>query len=121
MTTDPASLADRAGPSAGATPRSEASAGARPRWLLVLAIVLTAVNLRTAVTSVGPVLDELERGLGLGSALAGVLTTLPVLAFAALGAITPSIARRLGERRTLAAALVLMAGGLAVRALAGSA
>src|ERR687890_735680 len=122
MTTDPASLAaraDRADRSARATP--EASAGARPRWLLVLAIVLTALNLRTAVTSVGPVLDELERGLGLGSGLAGLLTTLPVLAFAALGAVTPSVAGWIGERRTLAASLVLMASGLAVRAVAGSA
>jgi len=92
-----------------------------PRWLLLLAIVLTALNLRTAVTSVGPLLDELERGLGLGSGLAGLLTTLPVLSFAALGALTPSVAGRLGERRTLAAALVLMTTGLAVRALAGSA
>jgi CP family cyanate transporter-like MFS transporter len=121
MTTDPASLADRAVPSAGTTPGSDAAAGPLPRWLLVVALVLTGVNLRTAVTSVGPVLDELERGLGLGSALAGVLTTLPVLAFAALGAITPSIAGRIGERRTLAAGLVLMASGLAVRAVAGSA
>jgi len=92
-----------------------------PRWLLVTALVLTALNLRTAVTSVGPLLDELERGLGLGSGLAGVLTTLPVLAFAALGALTPWVARRLGERRTLAAAMLLMTTGLAVRALAGSA
>jgi len=94
--------------------------GAGPRWLLVAALVLTALNLRTAVTSVGPVLDELERGLGLGASLAGLLTTLPVLAFASLGAVTPSVAGRLGERRTLAVGLVLMATGLAVRAVAGS-
>jgi MFS transporter, CP family, cyanate transporter len=95
-------------------------AGPGPRWLLVAALVLTALNLRTAVTSVGPVLDELERGLHLGPGLAGVLTTLPVLAFAALGAVTPSVAGRVGERRALAVALVLMATGLAVRAMAGS-
>jgi CP family cyanate transporter-like MFS transporter len=91
-----------------------------PRWLLVLALVLTALNLRTAVTSVGPLLDELESGLGLGSGLAGLLTTLPVLSFAALGAITPSVAGRLGERRTLAVGLLLMTTGLALRAVAGS-
>jgi CP family cyanate transporter-like MFS transporter len=120
MTTDPASVADRAATSAGTGSRPQATTRPLPRWLLVLAIVLTAVNLRTAVTSVGPVLDELENGLGLGSGLAGVLTTLPVLAFAALGAVTPSIAGWLGERRTLALSLLLMAAGLAVRAVAGS-
>jgi MFS transporter, CP family, cyanate transporter len=104
----------------GAGPTS-AGAAPGPRWLLLLALVLTALNLRTAVTSVGPLLDELERGLGLGSGLAGVLTTLPVLSFAALGALTPAVASRLGERRTLAVALLLMTTGLAVRALAASA
>ena len=106
-------------PQAGGAPSSERTLPG-PRWLLVLALVLTALNLRTAVTSVGPLLDELESGLGLGSGLAGLLTTLPVLSFAALGAITPSVAGRLGERRTLAVGLLLMTTGLALRAVAGS-
>lgn len=106
-------------PQAGGGPSSERALPG-PRWLLVLALVLTALNLRTAVTSVGPLLDELESGLGLGSGLAGLLTTLPVLSFAALGAVTPSVAGRLGERRTLAVGLLLMTTGLALRAVAGS-
>jgi CP family cyanate transporter-like MFS transporter len=121
MPVDHASIDTTTRTDAAPSPAPAPATRALPRWLLLLAIVVTAVNLRTAVTSVGPVLDELERGLGLGSGLAGVLTTLPVLAFAALGASTPSIAGRLGERRTLALSLVLMAAGLAVRAVAGSA
>jgi len=84
-------------------------------------VLLAAVNLRTAVSSVGPLLDELERGIGLSSQLAGVLTTVPVLSFAALGSVTPRLAHRFGERRTLAGALVLMTVGLGLRATAGSA
>ncbi|WP_243737557.1 hypothetical protein [Blastococcus xanthinilyticus] len=53
--------------------------------LMAVAIVLTALNLRTAVTSVGPVLEEIERGLGISSSLAGVITTMPVLCFALIG------------------------------------
>ncbi len=88
----------------------------RGRGLLVVAMLLAAVNLRTAVTSVGPVLDELSSGIGLSGAAAGLLTTLPVLSFALLGALTPGLARRHGERRVLFAALLLMVAGLVSRA-----
>lgn len=83
-------------------------------------MLLAALNLRTAVTSVGPLLDELHSGIGLTGGLAGFLTTLPVLCFAALGALTPRMAHRLGEQRALTLALVVMTLGLALRALVGS-
>lgn len=89
-------------------------------WLLVLGIVLAALNLRTAVTSVGPLLDQLAAGLGMSSIGTGLLTTLPVLAFASVGAITPTLARRLGEHRLLLLALVTLGVGLLVRSLVGS-
>ncbi len=112
LATDPAAETDRA---PGRRHRSA------PAWALAAAVLLAALNLRTAVTSVGPVLDELEASIGLASELAGVLTTLPVIAFAALGSATPAVARRVGEQRLLTAGLVLMTVGLATRALAGSA
>ncbi|GAA4943686.1 CP family cyanate transporter-like MFS transporter [Nonomuraea thailandensis] len=90
-------------------------------WLLVLGIVLAALNLRTGVTSVGPLLDQLAAGLGMTSVGTGLLTTLPVLAFASVGAITPTLARRIGEHRLLLLALVTLGVGLLVRSLAGSA
>lgn len=90
-------------------------------WLLVLGIVLAALNLRTAVTSVGPLLDQLSGALGMSSVGLGLLTTLPVLAFAGVGAITPALARRVGEHRLLLLALVTLGAGLLVRSLVGSA
>nr|WP_312888362.1 MFS transporter [Nonomuraea rhodomycinica] len=90
-------------------------------WLLVLGIVLAALNLRTAVTSVGPLLDQLAQGLGMTSVGTGLLTTLPVLAFATVGAITPTLSRRIGEHRLLLLALVTLGAGLLVRALVDSA
>jgi MFS transporter, CP family, cyanate transporter len=112
---------DRAAGSHVTPNRSGAAGSARHRWLLAVAIVLTAVNLRTAVTSVGPLLDELESALGLGPALAGVLTTLPVLSFALLGASAPALARRIGDQRAIVGSLVLMTIGVAGRALADTA
>ncbi|MFW6091481.1 MAG: CynX/NimT family MFS transporter [Actinomycetota bacterium] len=101
-------------------PAPQASTGS-PRWLLAAAIVLTAVNLRTAVTSVGPLLHELEANLGLGSGLAGVLTALPVLSFAVLGSQAPSLGRRFGDRQVITGALLLMTAGVGGRALVDSA
>lgn len=95
--------------------------GVRPRGLLLAAMLLAGVNLRTAVTSVGPVLDEVQTGVGLSDAAAGVLTTLPVISFALLGSLTPRLARRHGERRVLCGALVLMTAGLLARSLVGAA
>src|SRR5699024_12690362 len=51
----------------------------RTRWVLLLVgvgIALAALNLRTAITSVGPVLDEVTAGLGMSAVGAGILTTL---------------------------------------------
>ncbi|MGN9845996.1 CynX/NimT family MFS transporter [Nonomuraea sp. H19] len=90
-------------------------------WLLVLGIVLAALNLRTAVTSVGPLLDQLAGALGMTSVGTGLLTTLPVLAFAGVGAVTPTLARRVGEHRLLLLALITLGVGLLVRSLVGSA
>lgn len=93
----------------------------RSRWLLLVAMLLAGVNLRTAATSVGPVLDELEAGIGLSGGAAGLLTSLPVLSFALLGSLTPRLARRLGERRVLCGALLLMTAGLLARVLVSAA
>ncbi|MGW5876059.1 CynX/NimT family MFS transporter [Nocardiopsis terrae] len=92
-----------------------------PRGALVLigvAIALAALNLRTAITSVGPVLDEVTQGLGMTAVGAGTLTTLPVLCFALFGGLTPMLARRLGSHHLLVYALVAVTLGLTTRALA---
>ncbi|MDF5755292.1 MFS transporter [Spongiactinospora sp. TRM90649] len=90
-------------------------------WLLVSGIVLAALNLRTAVTSVGPLLDRITDALQLTGVTAGLLTTLPVLCFATVGAITPALARRLGEHRLLLIALLALGAGLLTRVLVDSA
>jgi MFS transporter, CP family, cyanate transporter len=89
-------------------------------WLVVLGIVLAALNLRTAVTSVGPVLQQVSQTLGMSGVVTGLLTTLPVLCFAVFGAATPSLSRRVGEHRLLLGALVVLGAGLLVRVLVDS-
>ncbi|MET8052359.1 MULTISPECIES: CynX/NimT family MFS transporter [unclassified Streptosporangium] len=90
-------------------------------WLLVLGIVLAALNLRTAVTSVGPVLDQITSGLGMTALGVGLLTTLPVLIFASVGALTPALARKVGEHRLLLFSLIVLGAGLLIRSMVDSA
>ena len=74
----------------------------RRRGLLtpvLVGLVLLSLNLRPAAVSVGPVLDEVRDGLGMSAAAAGLLTSLPVIAFAGFGALAPAAARRIGPHR----------------------
>lgn len=87
-------------------------------WMLIAGVVLAAFNFRTAVTSVGAILAELRVGLGMSETVAGLLTTLPVLAFAGLGAFAPRLARRFGPRLLLTGALLVMSVGMIARAWA---
>jgi CP family cyanate transporter-like MFS transporter len=104
-----------------AGPGSSAPTASRKGLVLVAtAIVLTGLNLRTAVNSVGPVLEELEHGLGLSSGQAGLVTTMPVLCFAAIGFAGPSLSARFRDAHVLSGALLTMAAGLVVRAASGS-
>ncbi|GLY93003.1 MFS transporter [Actinoplanes sp. NBRC 103695] len=86
----------------------------------VVAILLAAVNLRLAVTSVGPVLAEIRSGLGMSGTVAGLLTSLPVVCFASVGFAAPRLARRFGAAAVVASGLVVLALGLAIRPYAPS-
>jgi CP family cyanate transporter-like MFS transporter len=94
---------------------SETSGSGTGRVLVVLGIVVLAFNLRPAAVSVGPVLDEVSGGLGMRGWQTSLLTSLPVLSFATVGALAPRIARSLGLHRSTLAALVLVTTGLALR------
>lgn len=87
--------------------------------LVLTGILLLSLNLRPAAVSVGPVLDELRDGLDMGAAEAGLLTSLPVLAFAVFGALAPLAARRIGPHRVTLLALLAVVVGLAGRAVVG--
>lgn len=88
--------------------------------LLVVTLVLTSLNLRAAVTSVGPVLRDLQTSLAMSDTVAGLLTSLPVLSFGAVGLVAAKLGRRVGTERALVASLLLIVAGLVVRALAPS-
>lgn len=88
--------------------------------LFLVGLVLLSLNLRPAAVSVGPVLDEVRDGLAMSPASTGLLTSLPVLAFACFGALAPAAARRFGPHRVALAALLALVAGLGARSVTGS-
>jgi CP family cyanate transporter-like MFS transporter len=87
---------------------------------LLVGVLLVALNLRAAVTSLGALLEEVSGGLHIGGSLAGVVTMLPALSFAAFGALTPRLARRYSPRTLFLAAMAVLAAGQLARALTAS-
>ena len=82
--------------------------------------LVNALDLRPTAVSVGPVLEEVEHGLHMSAGMTGLLTSLPVLAFALFGSIAPQLAHRFGVHRVTLLALFAVAIGLFARALADS-
>jgi MFS transporter, CP family, cyanate transporter len=83
--------------------------------LLVAAIVLLAANLRPALTSVAPLIGQIRTDTGISNGVAGLLTGLPLLAFAVLSPIAPQLARRFGMEYVLLASLLALAVGILLR------
>ncbi|GHB29202.1 MFS transporter [Streptomyces viridiviolaceus] len=87
--------------------------------LLVLGIVLAALNLRPAITSLGALLEEVRDGLGMSGSVAGLLTSVPPLCFAVFGVTAPRLARRFGPGAVVCAGMVAITAGLLIRPFAG--
>ncbi|WP_062212548.1 MFS transporter [Streptomyces sp. NBRC 109706] len=98
-------------------PVAPATAG---RWLIALALVLTAINLRPAISGLGPVLAEVRADLGMNATVAGLLTSVPALCFAVFGFAAPRLAGRFGPVRIVVLGLCTISVGLGLRALAGN-
>jgi MFS transporter, CP family, cyanate transporter len=111
-----------AGQDAGtAAGRAHGSPG-RARLVLALAgIVLLALNLRGAVTTVPPLLDRFRDELAMSTTVVGVLGSLPTLAFAAAGWVGARLLRRMPAERIAVGVLVVAAAGQLARPWSGSA
>lgn len=83
------------------------------------AVLVAAVCLRPALTAVGPVLGVIGADTGLSNTMLGLLSALPLLAFAAVSPLVARPARRLGIERTVVWALAVLAVGAALRLLPG--
>ena len=72
-----------------------------PLWLMALGLVAVAVNLRTAMASVPPVVASIGADLGLSNAALGALTALPVLCMGVFAPLAQRVAVRIGGPKRL--------------------
>lgn len=89
------------------------------RTLLLVGILFVAINLRPALSSIGPLVDMIRNNVGLSDTLLGLLTTLPLIAFGIVSTITPLFTKRFGIGNTLLGALILLTLGIIIRSIAG--
>jgi len=88
-------------------------------WFLLLGLVLVALNLRPALSSMAPLLSEVSQSLGLSAAKAGLLTTLPVLCLGLFAPLAPILARRFGSERVVLGILLTLTCGILLRSSFG--
>jgi CP family cyanate transporter-like MFS transporter len=87
---------------------------------VLAAVVLTALNLRTAVTGFSVLLGTAGDALRFGNLVAGAIGTIVTACFAVAAFTAPALVRRLGLERTAALALTATTAGIVLRALAWS-
>ncbi|MET9435437.1 MFS transporter [Streptomyces sp. NPDC006551] len=125
MPDEPQTLTTPAAPARASSPATTGGGSSVPDrpalWitrLVVVGLVLAALNLRPAITSLGALLEEVRDGLHMSGSVAGVLTSVPPLCFAIFGITAPRLARRFGPTAVVCAGMAAIFAGLAVRPFA---
>lgn len=89
------------------------------RLLALVGLLLLALNLRPAITSVSPILTRIGEQVGLSSTGEGILTTLPILCLGLAAPAAPLLSRRFGPERAALMMLIVLAISLLVRPYVG--
>ena len=88
--------------------------------MLIIGIIFISANLRAPLTSVGPLVSFIRDSLHISNTLAGMITTLPLFAFALFSPFAPVLARKFGARLVLFWSIVFLTLGIVLRSLSGS-
>ncbi|MET9199282.1 MFS transporter [Gordonia sp. NPDC003585] len=83
--------------------------------ITAVGVMLVAANLRPAVVTVAPLIDDIAAEQHFSSAAAGLLTTLPVLFFGLSAPVAPRLAARFGIERTIFGSLLLLVAAMLLR------
>lgn len=86
--------------------------------VLVAGIIVVAFNLRPGITSVGPVIRFIRDDISISNGTAGLLTSLPLIAFAVISPLVPNLARKFTKEKALIIGLSLIIIGILVRSMA---
>lgn len=86
-------------------------------FLLFCGVLLIAINLRPAITSVGPLMGTIRDNIGLASWSVALLTSLPLIAFAMMSPFAPKLGSWLTNEWALASGLLLLMLGVGIRSI----
>ncbi|RCX23393.1 MFS transporter [Fontibacillus phaseoli] len=89
-------------------------------WFMIVGIIFIAANLRAPLTSVGPLVSLIRENVHISNTLAGLITTVPLIAFALLSPFVPKLGRKYGVERIILISLIFLVIGIAVRSLSGA-
>ena len=88
--------------------------------LLLFAIFLVALNLRPAITSIGPMLDIIKADLALSNTQVSLLTVIPVICMGVFAMLAPILNKAIGLNKTMYFMLLLLAVATGIRFLVTS-
>ena len=74
--------------------------------LTLAVLVLTGINMRPLLTSIGPLLPDIRAASGMSYTLAALLTALPVIAMGVLALAAGWVDRYIGQKRSIALSLL---------------
>ena len=87
-------------------------------YLALLVLILTGLNMRPLLTSIGPLLPQLRQAGDMSFTSASLLTVLPVMAMGVLALAGGWIGRYISERKNVVLSLLLIAAGALLREIA---
>ncbi|MGC5628274.1 MFS transporter [Georgenia sp. Z1344] len=87
---------------------------------LVVAVLVIGLNQRPAITAIPPIQDVIASDLGMGPAVTGALTSVPLVCFSLVGLVVPALVRRLGVDRLMLVGLILLGVAVAARPWGGA-
>ena len=88
---------------------------------LLAGLFLAGLSLRPQIVGVGPLIPEIQDDLDVSHAVAGLLTTIPVLCMGVFALPAPQVSRRYGARLAIGVCLALIGGFGIARAIAPAA
>ena len=83
--------------------------------LFLIGLIFVAFNLRSSITSVGPLISSIRIDTGMSNSYIGLLTTLPLLAFGIFSTIAPRFGRKYGNETVMFVALLILTIGVLFR------
>lgn len=88
-------------------------------WMIIVGIIFIAANLRAPLTSVGPLVGPIRDNMHISNTSAGMITTLPLLAFAFFSPFVPRLGRKFGVELIVLISLIILTIGIFLRSLSG--